>query len=636
MHSHTSAPDSQRTDDEIWPVEELKKRTAVLEKSLDEKIAELEIKNRELEIQASLEKVRAIALSMKAPEGMPEVCKTISLQLQSLGMKEIRNVQTAIFYESRGIYMNYEYYARHHKTFITETVYTNHEVPKAFAAKMLKGKGEFYITHIKGKNVREWLAYQKTTNVFIDHFLEKARSLNYYWYSLGPVALGISTYAPLGKGEIKLFKRFLNVFELAYTKYLDIEQAIGQAREAKIESSLEKVRSRSLAMHNSEELKEVVVIVFDKLRELNLHADGEAGIAILNDETKGIDYWAANPDYISASHFTTPYFDHIFNNDIWKARENGINFINNTYSFEQKNSFWDYLIEHTDFKNLPEGNKIMIYESKSMTNAFALSKHSAIGVVTYLGKTFSGEQIDIVKRFAKVFEQAYIRFLDLQKAEAQAREAQIEAALERVRSRSMGMQKSDELREVIQVVFQQLQQLNFNIDSANFFMNYKESNDFNLWIARPGQAYPAQIYFPYIDHPYFNYFIETKEKGLYFTAYTLTFEEKNSLWEHFFKYAPVPEDRKKHLLSSEGYAASIVYMNSFALAVNNYAGILFSEAQNAIVMRFAKVFEQSFTRFLDLQKAEVQAREGQIEAALERVRSRTLWIIKQGMTCISG
>ena len=54
---------------------------------------------------------------------------------------------------------------------------------------------------------------------------------------------------------------------------------------------------------------------------------------------------------------------------------------------------------------------------------------------------------DIFKRFAKVFEQTYIRFLDLKKAEAQAREAQIEAALERVRSRTMAMHKSDELAE---------------------------------------------------------------------------------------------------------------------------------------------------------------------------------------------
>ena len=49
---------------------------------------------------------------------------------------------------------------------------------------------------------------------------------------------------------------------------------------------------------------------------------------------------------------------------------------------------------------------------------------------------------DIFKRFATVFEQTYTRFLDLQKAEAQAREAQIEAALERVRGQVNRMAKS--------------------------------------------------------------------------------------------------------------------------------------------------------------------------------------------------
>ena len=59
------------------------------------------------------------------------------------------------------------------------------------------------------------------------------------------------------------------------------------------------------------------------------------------------------------------------------------------------------------------------------------------------------EAHDIFRRFAKVFEQTYTRFLDLQKAEAQAREAQIEIALERIRSRTMAMQNSEELEEVI-------------------------------------------------------------------------------------------------------------------------------------------------------------------------------------------
>ena len=38
------------------------------------------------------------------------------------------------------------------------------------------------------------------------------------------------------------------------------------------------------------------------------------------------------------------------------------------------------------------------------------------------------EMHDIFKRFTKVFEPTYTRFLDLQKAEAQTQEAQIESA----------------------------------------------------------------------------------------------------------------------------------------------------------------------------------------------------------------
>ncbi len=46
-------------------------------------------------------------------------------------------------------------------------------------------------------------------------------------------------------------------------------------------------------------------------------------------------------------------------------------------------------------------------------------------------------------------------------------------------------------------------------------------------------------------------------------------------------------------------------------------------------MRFGKVFQQTYTRFLDLQKAEAQARESQIELALERVRSQNNGDAKQ-------
>lgn len=216
-------------------------------------------------------------------------------------------------------YMNYEYYAKHNKTIITETIYTNNKLHKKFAQQMLKGKGETFITHIKGKKVKDWIDYQKTTNVFIDKYLKTASSLSYYWFSLGPVALGISTYHLLTEEEINLFKRFLKVFELAYQRFLDIELAIAQAREAQIEAALERVRSRSLAMHKSDELKDVIRVVLEQFVHLKINAE-HAGFYIDYKVHDDMHIWLADPN-IEPFFAIIPYFDTPTWNSFWRQKQ---------------------------------------------------------------------------------------------------------------------------------------------------------------------------------------------------------------------------------------------------------------------------------------------------------------------------
>ena len=136
-------------------------------------------------------------------------------------------------------------------------------------------------------------------------------------------------------------------------------------------------------------------------------------------------------------------------------------------------------------------------------------KHGYLLLITY--KPFEETQIFI--RFAKVFEQTYTRFLDLQKAEAQAREAQIEAALEKVRSRSLAMHKSEELSDVIKVVSEQLQYLGFKFDNASFVLS-SDAEDYDFWFSIPGQHQPHHIHVPYLDNPINNRAREARSKGL--------------------------------------------------------------------------------------------------------------------------
>jgi hypothetical protein len=215
-------------------------------------------------------------------------------------------------------------------------------------------------------------------------------------------------------------------------------------------------------------------------------------------------------------------------------------------------------------------------------------------------------------------------FLDLKKAEAQAKEAQIEAALERVRSRTMGMQKSEELKEVIQVVYDQFVHLNIDIEHTGFVLDYKARDDYHIWIADKLQV-TSEVTIPYFDCEYYNLFNKAKENGTDFFAVNLSFEEKNRFYRKLLEIIPdVPEESKEFLFSCTGLAVSTVLLDNVCLYIENFSGIAYSDEENTTLMRFGKVFQQTYTRFLDLQKAEAQAREAQIEAALERVRSRAM------------
>ncbi len=424
IHWHGSKPEHFSGGDDPWHVDEWKKKNTELQKAVEEKTADLVIKNRELEIESALEKVRTIAMGMRKPADMLDVCKIISIQLQSLGVKEIRNVQTAIFYEQRGTYMNYEYYSKHDKTIITETVFTNHEIHNEFATKMLKGKGETFITHIKGSEVKDWIAYQKTTNVFIDNYLETANSLNYYWFSLGPVALGISTYSPLSEEEINLFKRFLKVFELAYQRYLDIEKAETQAREARIEAALERVRAKAMSMRHSSELSHLIYELYNELTQLDARLD-RCLLLIVNPENMGITWWLTGREGLLAENGffvkNNEHPSHLAYLDGWRNKKKKWQYL---LEGKEKKAWDAFGFKETELAQLPD------FIKKDMTAVeriyLSISSDNFGSLIASSLDPLKKEHEEIVNRFANVFEHSYTRFLDLQKAEEQNKIIQAE------------------------------------------------------------------------------------------------------------------------------------------------------------------------------------------------------------------
>ena len=115
------------------------------------------------------------------------------------------------------------------------------------------------------------------------------------------------------------------------------------------------------------------------------------------------------------------------------------------------------------FAALPEGSEMRVEDFPGGT--YTVQGHFEFGYLGYNDdKPATEEQKDIVVRFATEFGRVYRRFLDLQKAEAQARESQIEAALERVRSKTMAMHNSQDVGDTVITLFNEV--VNLGLDKT--------------------------------------------------------------------------------------------------------------------------------------------------------------------------
>src|SRR3569833_398614 len=306
-----------------------------------------------------------------------------------------------------------------------------------------------------------------------------------------------------------------------------------KSRELEIEAALERVRSRAMAMHKTDELLDAAELLYKELTNLGI-ASMAVTYSLMDAEEKNASYYSINPvdGKINPKPFELPHDETEVMRSLlssWKKKE-PVNLIelDEEATLKHQTYIGEKLRKYLNELNIPFS--VEEFLAVSPKKAVIYTFNFAQGYIFIIGDTrLTNTQLEIVLRFTKVFELTYRRFLDLKQAEEQARESQIQLALERVRARTMAMQRSGELHDVIQLVFDQLQQLNFSIDTANFTLNYSETDDLDLWIAVAGARYATKICIPYFNHPLFDRFNNAKTKGgLY--ADTLSVEERNSFF----------------------------------------------------------------------------------------------------------
>ncbi|MFL5808213.1 MAG: hypothetical protein ACJ749_01750, partial [Flavisolibacter sp.] len=490
-----------------------------------------------------------------------------------------------------------------------------------------KNKSEFYSIAKKGAELRAHYNYMQSVPTLKPFFQEgpnwsfpKWQKWHAAYFSHG--YLFMITLKPYE--DEKILVRFAKVFEQAYTRFLDLQKAEAQAREAQIELGLERVRARAMAMQKSDELVELISTVQKELTKLEFQLNN-CIFWIMQAQPISATWWIAPvhntnlPESYKVPFPDLPYFNSVY--DAWKQRISKW-----VYKLEggNKKETDRYIFSQTDLKRFPAKVKNAFSKAGYVYISFSFYSYGGLHVSTT--EPLTEEQLDIIDRFSRVFDMTYTRFLDLQKAEASARESQIQLALERVRARTMAMQYSDELKNAAALLFQQVKSLGAPAYSCGYNIWEKDDKEFTSWMStQDGSEINGVPNIPLTEDANFTRYVKSKQNGEQFFVLEL---RGKRMQEHYRYLKTIPAFKTYF-----DYAVSVGFdlpeTQIHHLANFSQGNLLFITLEpcpefHDVFKRFAAVFEQTYTRFLDLQKAEAQARESQIQLALERVRARTM------------
>jgi signal transduction histidine kinase len=463
-------------ENDHWHVEEWKQEKEKFQKQINEQTAELQEKNRELEIEASLERVRAKAMAMHSTKDIESATVVVFNELSRLGIA-MERCGINLLNETPTVELWSTTLSEESKEIINiVTGYLDFRIHPLLqqALQDWREKKDYSTYKLVGDEVRKYYAKLAKQPGYkfpkAAHYPDQ-QILHSFNFKEG----GIFAYTKneLSEGEINIFKRFTEVFAQTYTRFLDIQKAEKQAREAQIEAALERIRSRSMAMQSSDELSEVVGLMYNEVEKLGVSNWGCA-LMIFDDTNKNVQMWFS--EHVNNQHVRPYDFDNL-NHELvrkwWEFWESEDEILSIHLKDEENEEWTNYMFENTGMKNLPKETKEVIRSENEVYFGYAKMKQ---GLVSFINlEPFPEETFPILKRIARTFEQAYTRFLDVQRAEKLALETARQASLDRIRAQIASMRSAQDLQQITPIIWDELKTLGIPFIRCGVFIIDEEN-----------------------------------------------------------------------------------------------------------------------------------------------------------------
>jgi signal transduction histidine kinase len=156
-------------------------------------------------------------------------------ELKMLGIDEIRNAMILIHDEENDFFIDYDYSSIGSK--ITRIPTKGVPLIEKYVKDLKeneKSKVNFLELIVSGEELESWKKARKETGQLDDPRLDSLETLYYYHYSIGAGNVSISTFSSLSDKKLQVLERFRNVFQLPYQRYRDIEIAVAQTEQARL------------------------------------------------------------------------------------------------------------------------------------------------------------------------------------------------------------------------------------------------------------------------------------------------------------------------------------------------------------------------------------------------------------------
>ncbi len=410
VHWHGSKPEYEEGEADTWHIDEWKEKEERLERLVEEKTEELGRKNRELEIEAALERVRARTMAMHNSDELVEASDVMFDQLKKLKIETLRIGICTIDGKTGAaeIWSRSEIKGKVENRILGVVPAGVHPIFDNMV-KAWKENKPFFTSNREGDEVREY--YEKLASCLSypePNKYNERESVSAFFFEEG--SLNVVSLEPLNDEECQIMVRFGRVFGQMYQRFQELRFAEAQTREAKIEAALERVRAKAMAMHNSEDLALTVNTFFSELTDLKV-TPHRCGVGIINKKSRSVDIKA---NTITQSKKVKkvagilklsghPVLSSIFEN--WKLQKE-------YHPVLRGNEIVDYYKVMNPQITFPDfaGDEIQY-------GHYFFFKEG--GVFTWTDRDLTENDLNIFRRFTSVLSLTYRRYIDLKNAEAQ-------------------------------------------------------------------------------------------------------------------------------------------------------------------------------------------------------------------------